>query len=76
MAGNSQTVLTTARNLYAMVAQPQNYDTIGISETWWEESCDCCVMRGGYRLFRRCRTGEVGESGGSVGTIYNGGAGL
>lgn len=59
MAGNSQTVLTTARNLYAMVAQPQNYDTIGISETWWEEACDWCVVMDIYRLLRRETQGKI-----------------
>ncbi|GAB0203307.1 hypothetical protein GRJ2_002796300 [Grus japonensis] len=39
------------------LAQSQHYDIIGISETWWEESC---AVMDGYRLFRRDRQGRRG----------------
>ncbi|GAB0182550.1 hypothetical protein GRJ2_000720300 [Grus japonensis] len=39
-------------------AQSQCYDATGISETWWEESCDWCAVMDGYRLFRRDRQGR------------------
>ncbi|GAB0199842.1 hypothetical protein GRJ2_002449600 [Grus japonensis] len=42
------------------LAQSQCYDIIGISETWWEESCDWCAVMDGYRLFRRDRQGRRG----------------
>ncbi|GAB0206625.1 mitochondrial enolase superfamily member 1 [Grus japonensis] len=42
------------------LAQSQCYDVIGISETWWEESCDWCAVMDGYRLFRRDRQGRRG----------------
>ena len=42
-----------------MVAQPQNYNTTGISETWWEEACDWCVVMDIYRLLRRDRHGQA-----------------
>lgn len=31
----------------------QSYDTVGMSETRWEEACDWCVVMDGSRLFRR-----------------------
>ena len=40
------------------LAQSQSYDIIGISETWWEETCDWSVTMDGYRLFRRDRQGR------------------
>ncbi|KAM7077755.1 LOW QUALITY PROTEIN: tetratricopeptide repeat protein 33-like [Ciconia maguari] len=42
------------------LAQSQSYDIIGISETWWDESCDWGAMMDGYRLFRRDRQGRRG----------------
>lgn len=38
-----------------VLAQSQSYSITGISETCWEESCDSCVMRDGYRLINRER---------------------
>ncbi|GAB0177896.1 hypothetical protein GRJ2_000254900 [Grus japonensis] len=46
------------------LAQSQCYDIIGISETWWEESCDWRAVMDGYRLFRRDRQGR--RSGGEA----------
>ena len=43
-----------------VLAQSRNYDIIGISETWWDESCDWGVAIDGYRLFRRDRQGRRG----------------
>ena len=39
-------------------AQSHSYDIIGISEIWWDESCDWSVAIDGYRLFRRDRQGR------------------
>ncbi|XP_064311904.1 espin-like protein [Phalacrocorax carbo] len=43
------------------LAQSQRYDIIAISETWWGESCDWCVMMDGYRLFRSDKQGKRGR---------------
>ena len=42
-----------------VLAQSRSYDIIGISETWWDESCGWCVAIGSRRLFKRDR--QVGE---------------
>ena len=42
------------------LAQSQSYDIIGISEIWWEESCDWSTMMDGYTLSRRDRQGRQG----------------
>lgn len=39
------------------LTQSQSYDIIGISKTWWKESCDCCVPMDSYRLFKMGRRG-------------------
>ena len=36
------------------------YDTIGITETWWDSSYDWSIGMGGYRLFRKDRQGRRG----------------
>ncbi|GAB0209401.1 hypothetical protein GRJ2_003405800 [Grus japonensis] len=38
----------------------QGYDLIGITETWWDSSCDWSVGMEGYRLFRKDRQGRQG----------------
>ncbi|GAB0196057.1 hypothetical protein GRJ2_002071000 [Grus japonensis] len=38
----------------------QGYDLIGITETWWDSSCDWSVGMEGYRLFRKDRHGRRG----------------
>ncbi|GAB0179991.1 hypothetical protein GRJ2_000464400 [Grus japonensis] len=38
----------------------QGYDLIGITETWWDSSCDWSVGMEGYRLFRKDRQGRRG----------------
>ena len=56
---NARSMRNNQEELEAL-AQSQCYDIIGISETWWEESCDWCAVMDGYRLFRRdkqCRRG-------------------
>ena len=40
------------------LAQSQSYDIIGLSETWWEESCDWCAVMAGSRLLWRARQGR------------------
>ena len=42
------------------MAQSHSYDIIGISKTWWDESCVWCVAIDGYRLFRRDKQGRQG----------------
>lgn len=43
-----------------VLAQSHSYDIIGISETWWDESCGLCFTIDGYRLFRRDRQSKQG----------------
>ena len=43
------------------LAQSQSYDNVGLSETWWEESCEWSAVMDGYRLFRRDRQGRRGR---------------
>ncbi|KAK4831785.1 hypothetical protein QYF61_019098 [Mycteria americana] len=43
------------------LAWSQNYDIIGISKTWWDESCDWGAMMDSYRVFRRDRQGRQGR---------------
>ncbi|KAJ7407222.1 hypothetical protein BTVI_63707 [Pitangus sulphuratus] len=40
---------------------PERFDIIGISETWWNETCDWSALLDSYRLFRRDRQGRRGE---------------
>lgn len=42
------------------MVQSQRHDIIGISETWWDESCDWSAMLDSYRHFRRDRQGRQG----------------
>lgn len=43
------------------LAQSQRFYVIGTNETWWDESCDCSAMLGGYRLFERDKQGRRGR---------------
>ncbi|GAB0186493.1 hypothetical protein GRJ2_001114600 [Grus japonensis] len=56
---NARSMRNKQEELEAL-ALSQCYDIIGISETWWEESCDWCAVMDGYRLFRRDRQGRRG----------------
>ncbi|GAB0199663.1 hypothetical protein GRJ2_002431700 [Grus japonensis] len=51
--GNKQEELETCVCL-------QGYDIIGITETWWDSSCDWSVGMEGYRFFRKDRQGRRG----------------
>ncbi|GAB0203195.1 hypothetical protein GRJ2_002785100 [Grus japonensis] len=51
--GNKQEELETCVCL-------QDYDLIGITETWWDSSYDWSVGMEGYRLFRKDRQGRRG----------------
>lgn len=42
------------------LAQSQNYNNIGINKTCLEESCGCCAVMDGYKVFRRERQGRWG----------------
>ncbi|GAB0210150.1 hypothetical protein GRJ2_003480800 [Grus japonensis] len=43
-----------------MCVRLQGYDLIGITETWWDSSCDWSVGMEGHRLFRKDRQGRRG----------------
>jgi len=51
--GNKQEELEMCAHLWG-------YDVIGITETWWDSSCDWSIGMGGYRLFRKDRQGRRG----------------
>lgn len=55
-----------ARRARILDLVPESYIT-GISETWWEDTCNTCVAINGSWLFRRAREG---------GTVSERGAGL
>ncbi|PKU36968.1 hypothetical protein llap_12730 [Limosa lapponica baueri] len=39
----------------------ESYDTVAITETWWDESYNWSVAIEGYKLFRRDRQGRRGR---------------
>jgi len=41
-----------------MCTRLQDYDLIGITEMWWDGSCDWSVGMEGYRLFKKDRQGR------------------
>ncbi|CAM5165610.1 unnamed protein product, partial [Eretmochelys imbricata] len=41
-----------------VLAQSRNYDVIGITETWWDNSHDWSTVMDGYKLFRKDRQGR------------------
>ncbi|KAJ7399311.1 hypothetical protein BTVI_116089 [Pitangus sulphuratus] len=43
-----------------VLAQCHRFDIIGISDTWWDETCDWNALLDSYRLFRRDRQGTRG----------------
>jgi len=43
-----------------MCAHLQGCDLTGITETWWDSSCDWSAAMEGYRLFRKDRQGRRG----------------
>ncbi|XP_065411777.1 uncharacterized protein LOC135973241 [Chrysemys picta bellii] len=43
-----------------VLAQSGNYDVIGITETWWDNSHDWSTVMDGYKLFRKDRQGRKG----------------
>ncbi|XP_065409830.1 uncharacterized protein LOC135972960 isoform X1 [Chrysemys picta bellii] len=43
-----------------VLAQSGNYDAIGITETWWDNSHDWSTVMDGYKLFRKDRQGRKG----------------
>ncbi|KAK4806872.1 hypothetical protein QYF61_012593 [Mycteria americana] len=43
-----------------LCAQPESYDVIGITETWWENSHDWKTTMDGYKLFWKDRKGRRG----------------
>ncbi|PKU40561.1 adaptin ear-binding coat-associated protein 1 [Limosa lapponica baueri] len=42
------------------IVQPENYDTVAITETWWEDLHNWSAAINGYQLFRRDRQGRRG----------------
>uniref|UniRef100_A0A803JAV9 Reverse transcriptase domain-containing protein n=1 Tax=Xenopus tropicalis TaxID=8364 RepID=A0A803JAV9_XENTR len=61
-------MLANARSLSGKLGELQaiacieNYDLIGITETWWDDKCDWAANLNGYTLFRRDR--EIKKGGG------------
>ncbi|KAF4796463.1 hypothetical protein TURU_083985 [Turdus rufiventris] len=43
-----------------VLVRSKKCDVTGISETWWDESCDWSAMLDSYKLFRRERQGRQG----------------
>ncbi|KAJ7410618.1 rna-directed dna polymerase from mobile element jockey-like [Pitangus sulphuratus] len=43
------------------LAQSQGFDITGISETWWDETCNWSALLDGYQFFRRDRQGRRGR---------------
>ena len=54
---NTRSMRNKQDELEALVSS-QNYDIIGITKTWWNESHDWSAGMEGYRLFRRDRQGR------------------
>ena len=42
------------------IVQPENYNVVTITETWWDNSHNCKATMNGYQLFRRDRQGRRG----------------
>ncbi|PKU40554.1 rna-directed dna polymerase from mobile element jockey-like [Limosa lapponica baueri] len=42
------------------IVQPESYDVVAITETWWDESNDWSATMDGYKLLRRDRQGRRG----------------
>ncbi|KAJ7411667.1 hypothetical protein BTVI_48805 [Pitangus sulphuratus] len=49
---NAHSIRNKQEELKAL-AQSQRFEITGISETWWDETCDWSALLDGYRLFRR-----------------------
>ncbi|CAM4499672.1 unnamed protein product [Lepidochelys kempii] len=43
-----------------VLVMSKNYDVIGITETWWDNSHDWSTVMDGYKLFRKDRQGRKG----------------
>ncbi|CAM4690923.1 unnamed protein product [Lepidochelys kempii] len=43
-----------------VLVMSRNYDVIGITETWWDNSHDWSTVMDGYKLFRKDRQGRKG----------------
>ncbi|XP_073188209.1 uncharacterized protein [Lepidochelys kempii] len=43
-----------------VLVMSRNYDVIGITETWWDNSYDWSTVMDGYKLFRKDRQGRKG----------------
>ncbi|CAM5113306.1 unnamed protein product [Natator depressus] len=43
-----------------ILVMSRNYDVIGITETWWDNSHDWSTVMDGYKLFRKDRQGRKG----------------
>uniref|UniRef100_A0A803JLE9 MORN repeat-containing protein 4 n=1 Tax=Xenopus tropicalis TaxID=8364 RepID=A0A803JLE9_XENTR len=61
MLANGQSLSGKLGELQA-IACIENYDLIGITETWWDEKCAWTMNLNGYTLFRRDR--EIKKGGG------------
>ncbi|XP_063797776.1 mucin-2-like [Pseudophryne corroboree] len=52
--------LTAKKGELEILATSIQYDIIGITETWWDESHDWSIYMEGYKLFRRDRSNKRG----------------
>ena len=42
------------------IVQLESYDTVAITETWWNDSHSWSVVKDGYQIFKRDRQGRKG----------------
>ncbi|KAK4819787.1 hypothetical protein QYF61_011387 [Mycteria americana] len=56
---NARSTGNKEEELEAIVHQ-ENYDTVAITETWWDDSHNWSAVMDGYKLFRRDRRGRRG----------------
>ncbi|CAM5172065.1 unnamed protein product [Eretmochelys imbricata] len=65
-AGYLKCLYTNAQSLgnkqgeLEVLVMSRNYDVIGITETWWDNSHDWSAVMDGYKLFRKDRQGRKG----------------
>ncbi|CAM4500218.1 unnamed protein product [Lepidochelys kempii] len=65
-AGSLKCLYTNAQSLgnkqgeLEVLVMSRNYDVIGITETWWDNSHDWSTVMDGYELFRKDRQGRKG----------------
>ncbi|KAJ7395238.1 hypothetical protein BTVI_157081 [Pitangus sulphuratus] len=58
---NACSIRNKEEELEALASLSQRFDITGVSETWWDASCNWSALLDGYRLFRRDRQGRRGR---------------